>query len=75
MKNSEDSIIIYKTYDSIEADMVKAQLESEGIPSFLKSDNAGGMLPQLTAINGIEIIVRKEDEQRALQVIQDRLNA
>lgn len=71
-KSSDDIICIYTTYDSTEADLIKAQLESENIPCFLKSDNAGGMLPQLIMMTGIEIMVSKADEKLALQVMQDR---
>jgi len=59
-------------HDSTEADLVKAQLEGEGITCFLKSDNAGGMLPHLTMMTGIEVMVRQEDKAQAAQVIYER---
>lgn len=74
MKKQDDEIIcIYTSYDATEADMIKTQLESESIPCFLKSDNAGGMLPYLNMISGFGIMVRKEDETRAKEVINERL--
>lgn len=69
-ENSNELISVYKVYDSIEAELIKGQLESEGISSFLKSDNAGGVLSHLTITSGIEIIVRKEDAERAYGIIQ-----
>ncbi|MCC5831943.1 MAG: DUF2007 domain-containing protein [Chlamydiales bacterium] len=72
MDHSSDLISVHKVYDSIEAELIRGQLESEGIASFLKSDNAGGSLSYLTTISGIEIIVRKEDAERAYVIIQDR---
>jgi len=69
---SEDIVRAYTTYDSIEADLIKAQLESEGISCFLKSDNAGGVLPQLTMTTGIEVMVRAEDKSKTLQIIKER---
>ncbi len=61
MDNLNDLVSVHKVYDSIEAELIKGRLESEGIESFLKSDNAGGALSYLTPTTGIEIIVRKED--------------
>lgn len=72
MENSSDLVSVHKVYDSIEAELIRAQLESEGIASFLKSDNAGGSLSYLTTTTGIEIIVRKEDVKRAYEIIQER---
>ncbi|NGX60343.1 MAG: hypothetical protein KR126chlam3_01516 [Chlamydiae bacterium] len=72
MKNLNDLVSVHKVYDSIEAELIKSQLEAEGIASFLKSDNAGGSLSYLTKTIGIEIVVRKEDAERAQKVIRGR---
>lgn len=73
MKKQDDEIIcIYTSYDPTEVDMIKAQLESEDIPCFLKSDNAGGMLPYLNMLSSIDIMIRKEDEARAFEIIRIR---
>lgn len=65
----EDIICIHKTYNSQTADLLKARLESAGIPCYLRSDNAGGSLPYLTALNGIGIMVRAEDEEEAAEIL------
>lgn len=70
MQESTDIIRLYKTYDEFVANLVKAQLEGEGIPCILKRDDAGGMLPHLTALNGIEIMVLQEDKQKASEVLR-----
>ena len=72
MKNAWDLVSIHKVYDTIEAELIKSQLESEGIASFLKSDNAGGSLSYLTSTLGIEIVVRKEDAEAAYKIIRDK---
>lgn len=72
MKQGNNLVCIYKVYDSIEAELIKSHLESEGIMSFLKSDNAGGSLAYLNSILDIEIIVLKEDVEKALEIIQHR---
>lgn len=72
MKHADKLVSVHKVYDSIEAELIKSQLEAEGIFSFLKSDNAGGSLSYLTATLGIEIIVCKGDSERAFRIIQNR---
>jgi len=71
----DDIICVYKTFHSTEADLIKAQLEGSGIPCYLRSDNAGGILPHLTLVNGIGIMVRHEDKDQATKIIHDRLDS
>ena len=68
----DDIICIYKAYNSTEADLIKSQLEGAGIPCYLRTDNAGGVLPHLTLVNGIGIMVRADDEDIALEVLKKR---
>ncbi len=69
---TDEIISIFTTYDATEADMIKAQLESEGIECFLKGDNAGGTLGYLTATTGIDIMIRQDDEKKAAEVLRKR---
>lgn len=64
-------ISIFKSYSSIEADLIKAQLEAEDIPCFLKADNAGGTMPHLTFSNGIDIMVLEEVQKAAEKILCD----
>ncbi len=59
--------------NSAEAALLKARLESAGIPCFLKSDDAGGVLPQLTFSNGIEILVHRENVDAALTFLNEEV--
>lgn len=68
-----DIIRVYTTYDSSEADLIRAQLENEGISCFLKSDNGGGALPYLTSAHGIEIMINAQDKDEVLTVLRSRL--
>lgn len=68
-----DIISVYTTYDSSDADLIRAQLESEGISCFLKSDNAGGALPYLTSTHGIEIMINAQDKDEVLAILRSRL--
>lgn len=65
----DEIICVYETYDSTEANLIKAHLESADISCYLKSDNAGGTLPHLTSVTGIGIMIRKEDTELALKII------
>lgn len=67
-----DPICAYKTTDSIEAELVKGYLEELDIPCYLKSDNGGGTLPHLTALIGIQVMVRQEDLEQAKLAIDKR---
>lgn len=66
----DEIVCIYKTYKSQTADMIKSSLESAGIECYLRSDNAGGTLPYLTQITGIGIMIRKEDEEAANEILR-----
>jgi hypothetical protein len=64
-------IAIFKTYDSTKADLVKALLDSANIECFLRSDNAGGVLTHMTLTTGIDVMIRKEDQQKAAALISN----
>jgi len=71
MKNSNDLVSVYRVYETIKAELIKGLLEAEGIPCFLKADNAGGSLSYFTTTTGIEIIVNKKDAEEAYKIIHD----
>lgn len=62
--------VLFKVCNSrIEADILKGFLESEGIAVIEKADDAGGMLPMLTALNGVGLYIPKNDLKRAQEII------
>ena len=68
-----EEITIFTTYDSFEADRVRAALESEKIPSYKKSYGAGdylGVYFGRTNINEIEIVIPAEAEDKASDVLE-----
>lgn len=69
----DDLITVHVVFDSLQAELIRCRLDTAGIANFLKSDNAGGVLPHLTRdTGGIKVIVRKEDVSRATEIIQQR---
>ncbi|RJQ48050.1 MAG: hypothetical protein C4534_00235 [Gaiellales bacterium] len=66
----EDEIVIAGSYSSRgEADMLKGMLEAAGIRAEVLSDDAGGLYPQLQDILGVHLVVRREDLQRARELL------
>lgn len=64
-------VLIGTCYSQIEADMMKAYLEEAGIKVLVESDDAGGVLPQLTFINGIKFLVLEKDVPEARKIFAD----
>jgi hypothetical protein len=64
-----DSLVTVGTYlNHIEADLAKSALEAAGIESMIRSDDCGGVRPHLW-MGGIQLLVRDEDAQRALEIL------
>jgi hypothetical protein len=65
-------LIVLRTFHSkLEADCATMTLAAAGIKSLIWSDDYGsGALPQLSFINGIQILVRSEDLEDADQILR-----
>lgn len=62
--------VLVKVCDSrLEADLFKAFLESEEIEVIIQSDDAGGILPSLSLLNGVSLFVPEKDVARAKEII------
>jgi len=58
------------TYNSeIEAQITMGQLQEEGIYSKMKKDDVGGMFPNLNLTQGVKVLVRKSDIEKAKKII------
>lgn len=65
MESSE--LIAVSTFRStVDAHVAKGILDEAGIPSMIRSDNAGGMYP---GIFGAELLVRAEDVEKATEAL------
>ena len=65
----DDSLVRVGTFlNHIEADLAKSALEAAGIESMILSDDCGGVRPHLW-MGGIRLLVRDEDAQRALEIL------
>ena len=63
-------LAVVGTYaSSVEANVVRARLESEGISAIVRADDIGATTPTLTLGRGVEVLVRAED----LAIAKERL--
>jgi hypothetical protein len=64
------SFVLVKKCDSrLQAELLKAFLESEGIEAFVQADDAGGMLPSLSDLGGVSLYVPSKDQERAQEIL------
>jgi hypothetical protein len=62
--------IVLKVFDTeMDATMAQAVLHDEGIKAFVFKDDAGGMEPHLQRTNGVRLIVKGADADRAQQIL------
>ena len=65
---TSSALVVVGTFRSTaDAGVAKGVLDEAGIDSMIRSDNAGGMYP---ALAGADLLVRKEDAERALQALE-----
>lgn len=64
-------ITVFKTYDAIEADILKKDLEELGINVHIYSPNTGGNRPSLSFVEPIRVLVSENKIEQAMNVIKD----
>ena len=66
-----DLVTVGNYFDRISAELAKGILDMEGIESYVRADDMGGMRPSLlTGAGGAWLIVRAEDAERASELLQ-----
>jgi hypothetical protein len=63
---------VFECASRVEAGTVAARLDERGIGAFVRSDDAGGNIPNLAFIRGVEVRVRDEDEPVARIILSTR---
>ncbi|MDH3607133.1 MAG: DUF2007 domain-containing protein [Acidimicrobiia bacterium] len=66
---ADDIVEIARFFNVMEGEVACAQLRAEEIKVYLKTDNAGGIHPELNFTRGIRVMVLAEDEDRARKVL------
>lgn len=67
---SDDIVEIARYFNIIEGEVACAQLRAAEINVYLKTDNAGGIHPELNFTRGVRLMVLAGDEERARQIIE-----
>ena len=68
---SDPDLVVVRTYiNNFEAEIDKSTLEAAGLPSMIRSDDCGGLRPHLW-MGGVQLLVRAEDRQRAVEVLRE----
>ena len=58
-------------YDRFSAEIAQSLLDTEGIDSYIRADDAGGMRPfQLAGAGGVWLIVGEQNAARASELLQ-----
>lgn len=63
-------VVVFVTYDPLEAEIIKALLESGGIPVAVRSSKVSPYPVNVGKIGEIKILVREEDKEVAGKVIR-----
>lgn len=64
-----DLLVIRNYISEFPANLAKATLEGSGIDVMLRKDDCGGMRPYLQAATGIQLLVRRDDAERADEIL------
>ena len=67
---ANNPVMIAEYSSELEAEMAKAQLEAEGISSWILKDDAGGMQPQLQYVEGVKLFVDEKNVEEALGILE-----
>ena len=66
-----DLVTVGNYFDRMGAELAKSILDMDGIESYVRADDMGGMRPSLlTGAGGAWLIVRAEDAARASELLQ-----
>jgi len=70
----EKWVVIFTTYDPLEAEIIKDLLESGGIPVVVRSSKVRPYPVNIGKIGEVKILVREEDKAEAEKVIEEGQN-
>lgn len=66
---AEELVVVGSFLNAFDAEVAVTALEAAGIELLTRHDDCGGMRPQL-GLSGVEIVVRSEDAQRAIEILR-----
>jgi hypothetical protein len=66
----EKWVVIFTTYDPLEAEIIKDLLESGGIPVIIRTSKVSPYPVNIGKMGEVKILVREEDKDEAEKVIK-----
>jgi hypothetical protein len=73
-RQHEKWVVIFTTYDPLEAEIIKDLLESGGIPVVVRSSKVRPYPVNIGRMGEVKILVREEDKAEAENVIREGQN-
>jgi hypothetical protein len=67
---SGEIVEIARFYTAMEGEVAAARLRAGGVKAYLKTDNAGGIHPELNFTRGVRLMVLATDESHARAVLE-----
>lgn len=66
-----EEIVVLRVFDNeLEAQMAQQRLQDADVPTFIFKDDGGGMEPHLQRTNGVRLVLKSTDAERAEHVLQ-----
>lgn len=70
----QETIILRVFATEMDATMAQDVLRDEGITAVVFKDDGGGMEPHLQRTNGVRLVVKPEDAERARKILKPLLS-
>ena len=67
---SDETIVLTVFNTEMDARMAHVVLRDEGIAACVFKDDGGGMEPHLQRTNGVRLVVKRDDAERARQILR-----
>ena len=71
---TEETIVLRVFATEMDATMAQDVLHDEGLKAFVFKDDAGGMEPHLQRTNGVRLVVKGSDAERARKILEPLLS-
>jgi hypothetical protein len=72
MKSNDDLVAVYETQGLTRAEIIKAKLESAGIPALLKYESVGPVLAvTVDGLGRVLVLVHQAHEQTARELLKE----
>jgi putative signal transducing protein len=68
--DSDDLVVVHTFNSRPEADLAKSALDAAGIESMVLGDDAGGTQPGFWESEGVKVLVNRENEAAAREVLE-----